>query len=30
MDSISISITSLEITDVAVEQVAWPAYKEGG
>ena len=27
-DYISISITSLEITDVALEQVAWPAYKE--
>lgn len=29
-DYISISITSQEITDVALEQVAWPAYKEGG
>lgn len=28
-DYISISITSQEITDVTVEQVAWPTYKEG-
>lgn len=27
-DYISISITSLEITDVALEQVAWPVYKD--
>lgn len=26
-DYISISITSPEITDVALEQVAWPMYK---
>lgn len=29
-DYISISITSQEITDVALEQVAWLAYKEEG